>query len=75
MDQAQRKEFLFDLCMALRKVPPGSLREMGKRRLSGDELAERADRGRGNPRASNPVRLAARAATGGRSRPGAVIGL
>jgi hypothetical protein len=41
MDQAQRKELLFDLRMSLRQVPPGVLRDMGKRRLPGDELAER----------------------------------
>ena len=27
--------------MALRKVPPGILRDLGKRRLPGDELAEK----------------------------------
>lgn len=32
---------LFDLSMALRKVPAGTLRELGKRRLPGDELAEK----------------------------------
>jgi hypothetical protein len=36
-----RTEILFDLCMALRKVPAGTLRELGKRRLPGDELAEK----------------------------------
>jgi hypothetical protein len=32
---------LFDLYMALRQVPSGVLRDLGKRRLPGDELAER----------------------------------
>jgi hypothetical protein len=41
MDQAQRKELLFDLCMALRKVPPGIWRDMGKRRRPSDELSAR----------------------------------
>ena len=36
-----RDPLLFDLCMALRKVPPGILRDLGKRRLPGDDLAER----------------------------------
>jgi hypothetical protein len=41
MEPAQRQELLFDLCMALRQVPPSVLRALGKRRLPGDELAER----------------------------------
>ena len=32
---------LFDLCMALPKLPPGILRDLGKRRLPSDELAEK----------------------------------
>jgi hypothetical protein len=28
-----RDRLLFDLCMALRNVPPGILRDLGKRRL------------------------------------------
>jgi hypothetical protein len=36
-----RSAILFDLAMALRKVPAGTLRELGKRRLPGDELAEK----------------------------------
>jgi hypothetical protein len=41
IDQDQREAFLLDLCMALRQVPPGVLRDPGKRRLPGDELAEK----------------------------------
>lgn len=37
MDRSQREAILFDLCMALRQVPPGVLRDMGKRRRPGDE--------------------------------------
>jgi hypothetical protein len=37
----KREELLFDLCMALRQVPPGILRDLGRRRLPDDELAER----------------------------------
>jgi hypothetical protein len=37
----RRDELLFDLAMALRHVPPGVLRDVSKRRLPGDELAER----------------------------------
>jgi hypothetical protein len=37
----RRDELLFDLCMTLRQVPPGVLRDLGKRRLPGDELAEK----------------------------------
>jgi hypothetical protein len=40
MEHDQREAILFDLRMALRQVPPGVLRDLGKRRLSGDELAE-----------------------------------
>jgi hypothetical protein len=40
MTPNERQEFLFDLRMALRKVPPGVLRDMGKRRLPGDELSQ-----------------------------------
>ena len=36
-----RDGILFDLCMALRKVPPGILRELGKRRFSPDDLPEK----------------------------------
>ena len=36
-----RDDILLDLCMALRKVPPGTLRDLGKRRLPVDELAEK----------------------------------
>ena len=32
---------LFDLCMALRKVPRGILRELGKRRFPPDDLPEK----------------------------------
>jgi hypothetical protein len=38
---ATRADLLFDLCMALRKVPWGILRDLGKRRLPSDELAEK----------------------------------
>ena len=38
---ADRDGILFDLCMALRKVPPGILRDLGKRRLPPSNLAER----------------------------------
>lgn len=41
MDHARREAILFDLCMALRQVPPGILRDLGKRRLPGDGLAEK----------------------------------
>ena len=41
MPRTDRDELLFDLCMALRRVPPGVWRDMGKRRLPADELAER----------------------------------
>ena len=36
-----RDHILLDLCMALRKVPPGILRDLGKRRLPGDDLVEK----------------------------------
>ena len=36
-----RENIVFDICMALRKVPPGILRDLGKRRLPCDELAEK----------------------------------
>ena len=38
---ADRDRILFDLCMALRKVPRGILRDLGKPRLPRDELAEK----------------------------------
>jgi hypothetical protein len=41
MPSNERGELLFELCMALRQVPPGILRDLGKRRLPGDELAEK----------------------------------
>jgi hypothetical protein len=41
MGRDQREAILFDLCMALRQVPPGVLRDLGKRRLPGDELGEK----------------------------------
>jgi hypothetical protein len=41
MTQADRQALLFDLAMALRQVPPGILRDLGKRRLTADELAEK----------------------------------
>ena len=41
MDHSQREVILFDLRMSLRQVPPGVLRDLSKRRLPGDELAER----------------------------------
>ena len=31
MNPADRQALLFDLCMALRKVPGGTLRDLGKR--------------------------------------------
>ena len=37
---AARDDLLFDLRMALRKVPRGLLRDMGKRHLPGDDRAE-----------------------------------
>jgi hypothetical protein len=40
-DQTDRDGILFDLCMALRKVPRGTLADLVKRRLPGDELAEK----------------------------------
>jgi hypothetical protein len=40
MQTADHQTFLFDLCMVLRQVPPATLRDPGKRRLSGDELPE-----------------------------------
>ena len=36
-----RDGILFDLCMALRKVPPGILRDLGKRRLPVEGMAEK----------------------------------
>ncbi len=36
-----RDRILFDLCMELRQVPPGILRDLGKRRPPSDELAEK----------------------------------
>ena len=36
-----RDRILFDLCLALRAVPKGTLRDLGKQRLPGDELAEK----------------------------------
>ena len=41
MPRTDRDDLLFDLCMALRRVPPGVWRDMGKRRLPADELAEK----------------------------------
>jgi hypothetical protein len=41
MSPAERDELLFDIVMALRQVPPGVWRDLGKRRLPGDGLAER----------------------------------
>ena len=38
---ADRDGILFDLCMALRKVPPGILRDLGKRRLPPNGFAEK----------------------------------
>ena len=37
----EREDLLFALCMALRKVPRGILRDLGKPRLPSDELAEK----------------------------------
>ena len=42
MSPADRQAFLFDVRMALRQVPPAILRELGKRRLPGDDFAEKA---------------------------------
>ena len=36
-----REEFIFALCMALRNVPPATFRDMGKRRVPGDDLPEK----------------------------------
>ncbi len=36
-----RDHILFDLCMALRKVPRGILRDLGKRRLPPNGFAEK----------------------------------
>ena len=36
-----RDLIIFDLCMALLQVPPRTLRDVAKRRLPGDELAEK----------------------------------
>jgi hypothetical protein len=41
MPRTDRDELLFDLCRALRQVPPAVWRDMGKRRLPADELAEK----------------------------------
>ena len=41
MNPPDRDRILFDLCMALRSLPPGILRDLGKRRLPGDDLAEK----------------------------------
>ena len=38
---SEREELLFTLRMALRRVPGGTLRDLGKRRLPSDELAEK----------------------------------
>jgi hypothetical protein len=37
----ERETILFTMCMALRSVPPGIFRDMGKHRLPGDDLPER----------------------------------
>ena len=36
-----RDGILFDLCMALRKVPPSILRDLGKRRFPPDDLPQK----------------------------------
>ena len=36
-----REDLLFTLCMALRTVPRGIFRDLGKPRLPADELAEK----------------------------------
>ena len=36
-----REELNFTLCMALRKVPPAIFRDMGKRRVPGDDFPEK----------------------------------
>ena len=36
-----RDRLLFDLCIGLRKVPPGILRNLGKRRLPVEGMAEK----------------------------------
>jgi hypothetical protein len=42
MKPDDRARILFDLAMALRGVPRGSLRDLAKPRRPGDDLAERA---------------------------------
>jgi hypothetical protein len=37
----EREELIFTLCMALRSVPPGIFRDLGKRRLPGNDLPEK----------------------------------
>ena len=37
----ERDHILFDLCMALRSLPPGTLRDLVKRRFPGEDLAEK----------------------------------
>jgi hypothetical protein len=41
MSETDRDRLLFDVCMALHKVPSGILRDLGRRHLPGDELAEK----------------------------------
>ena len=41
MDEATKAELVFDVRMALRQVPRGTFRDMGKPRLPGDEPPER----------------------------------
>ena len=41
MTEAEREAFVFDLRMALRQVPPETLRDLGTRRLPVDDLVEK----------------------------------
>jgi len=41
MDAAARRELEFDVEMALRRVPAGTWRDLGRRRLPGDDLPEK----------------------------------
>jgi hypothetical protein len=38
---ADRDAMMLDLCTAIRKVPPATWRDLAKRRLPGDDLAEK----------------------------------
>ena len=41
MPETNREHLLFDLCVALRSLPPGTLPDRVKRPFPGDDLAEK----------------------------------